>query len=83
VTAEVGAHIQGLLPGLGGYRFQLGLQLIAQLFQLPQDLLPLRICGGLKVVHELGPLLLELLHDGLHIPGQRGRRVLAGRNDPV
>jgi hypothetical protein len=83
VAAELGAHIEGLLPGLSGYRLQLGLQLIAQLAQLLQDLLALGIGGLLDAVQELGPLLLELLQEGLHIPGQRGRRGLAGSNNPM
>jgi hypothetical protein len=48
----------------------LALQSIAQLLQLLQDLLALRIGGGLEAVHELAPLLLELLQEGLHIPGR-------------
>ena len=83
VAAKLPAHIQGLVPGLSGYGLQLALELVADLLQLPQDLLPSRTCGGLEAVNELVPLLLELLQEGLHVPGHRLRRSLAGRNYPI
>jgi hypothetical protein len=46
-------------------------------------LLPLRVGGGLETVNELVPLLLELLQERLQVPGQRGRRGLAGLNNPI
>jgi hypothetical protein len=83
VAAKLRAHIHGLLPGLIGYGLQLALQLVAQLLQLSQDCLSLLLGEALDVVHELVPLLLELLQERLHAVGQSRRRRLTGRNDSM